>query len=231
MPKSVLLFLLLLCFFSCNRPHDTFSIRGYIENATEGDTIGIASFTGDTVLVDVAHCTVKGKRFSLQGIVEHPTPLYLRYKVQDGYRHCMLFMEKGDIGIFIDTAGCRITGTPLNDLRNSIEDSITSYLAKLSEIEKLYYTTELNAGQLACLSACGLNLQERLVAYLHTAVKENIHNPLGLHLLVAYSPLFTMQELETLMEQIPDSIIVGGNIPFHTTLTAILEERKNTQME
>lgn len=231
MPKSVLLFLLLLCFFSCKRPHDTFSIRGYIENAAVGDTICIARFTGAPVLEDVAHCTVKEGRFGLQGIVEHPAPLYLRYKVQNGYRHCMLFMEKGDIGISIDTTGCRITGTPLNDLRNSIEDSITSYLAVLGEIERLYYSAELNAGQLARLSACGLNLQERLVAYLHTAVKENIHNPLGLYLLVAYSPLFTMQEIETLMEQIPDSIIVGSNIPFYKTVTNVIEERKKAQIK
>ena len=231
MPKSVLLFLLLLCFFSCNRPHDTFSIRGYIENVAVGDTICIARFTGAPVLEDVAHCTVKEGQFGLRGIVEHPAPLYLRYKMQDGYRHCMLFMEKGDIGISIDTTGCRVTGTPLNDLRNSIEDSITSYLAKLSEIEKLYYITELNAGQLARLSACGLNLQERLVSYLHTAVKENIHNPVGLYLLVVYNRLFATEELNTLIKQIPDSIIFGSNIPFHTTLTAILEERKNTQME
>ena len=231
MPKSVLLFLLLLCFFSCNRPHDTFRIHGHIENATEVDTIGIASITGDTVLVDVAHCTVKGKRFSLKGIVEHPTPLYLRYKEQNCYHYHMFFIEKGYIGISIDTTGCRVTGTPLNDLRNSIEDSITSYLAKLSEIERLYYSAELNAGQLARLSACGLNLQERLVAYLHTSVKENIHNPVGLYLLVVYNRLFATEELNTLIKQIPDSIIFGSNIPFYTTLTAILEERKNTQME
>lgn len=231
MPKPILQFLLLICLSSCGKVDKTFSIHGHIENATEGDTIGIASFTGDTVLVEVAHCTVKGKRFSLQGIVEHPTPLYLRYKEQNCYHYHMFFIEKGDIGISIDTTGCRVTGTPLNDLRNSIEDSITSYLAKLSEIEKLYYTTELNAGQLARLSACGLNLQERLVSYLHTVVKENIHNPVGLYLLVVYNRLFATEELNTLIKQIPDSIIFGSNIPFHTTLTAILEERKNTQIE
>ena len=231
MPKPILQFLLLICLFSCGKMDKTFSIHGHIENASDGDTIGIASFTGDTVLVEVAHCTVKRKRFSLQGIVEHPTPLYLRYKEQNCYHYHMFFMEKGDIGIFIDTTGCRVTGTPLNDLRNSIEDSITSYLAKLSEIEKLYYTTELNAGQLARLSACGLNLQERLVSYLHTVVKENIHNPVGLYLLVVYNRLFATEELNTLIKQIPDSIIFGSNIPFHTTLTAILEERKNTKIE
>lgn len=231
MSKPILQFLLLICLSSCGKMDKTFSIHGHIENASDGDTIGIASFTGDTVLVEVAHCTVKRKRFSLQGIVEHPTPLYLRYKEQNCYHYHMFFMEKGDIGIFIDTTGCRVTGTPLNDLRNSIEDSITSYLAKLSEIEKLYYTTELNAGQLARLSACGLNLQERLVSYLHTVVKENIHNPVGLYLLVVYNRLFATEELNTLIKQIPDSIIFGSNIPFHTTLTAILEERKNTQIE
>lgn len=231
MPKPILQFLLLLCLSSCGKVDKTFSIHGNIENASDGDTIGIASFTGDTVLVEVAHCTVKRKRFSLQGIVEHPTPLYLRYKEQNSYHYHMFFMEKGDIGISIDTTGCLVTGTPLNDLRNSIEDSITSYLAKLGEIEKLYYTTELNAGQLTRLSACGLNLQERLVSYLHTAVKENIHNPVGLYLLVVYNRLFATEELNTLIKQIPDSIIFGSNIPFHTTLTAILEERKNTQIE
>ena len=231
MPKPILLLLLLLCLSSCGKVDKTFSIHGHIENATEGDTIGIASFTGDTVLVEVAHCTVKGKRFSLQGIVEHPTPFYLRYKEQNSYRYHMFFIEKGDIGISIDTSGCRVAGTPLNDLRNSIEETVYSYIDRLSEIEKLYYTTELNAGQLARLSACGLNLQERLVAYLHTAVKENIHNPLGLYLLLAYSPLFTMQELETLMEQIPDSIIVGSNIPFYKTVTNVIEERKKAQIK
>ncbi len=231
MPKPILLFLFLLCLFSCNRPHETFGIRGYIENAADEDTIMIVRFTGAPVLEEVAHCTVKGRKFTMQGTAGHPGPLYLRYKADDGYRHSMFFMEEGELEIVIDTSGCRVTGTLLNDLRNSIEDTLNSHLVRLCDIERLYYSTELDAEQLARLSACGLNLQEMLVSYFHTVVKENIHNPIGLYLLVVYNQIFTTEELDTFINQIPNSLIVGSNIPFYKRVTNIVEERKNARIE
>jgi hypothetical protein len=46
-----------------------------------------------------------------------------------------------------------------------------------------------------------------------------------------YNQIFTTEELDTLIKQIPDSIIVGSNIPFYKTVTNVIEERKKAQIK
>ena len=164
-------------------------------------------------------------RFRIEGNVEYVEPAYL-YSNTTGGRDCTLFfIEKGEMALFADSTGCRVVGTPLNNLYSSIKDTITLYVAGLEEIEHHYYSKELDEQQLAYLSAQGLTLQERLVNYLRNVTRENIHTPLGLYLLVVYNELFTTVELRELSRIVPPYIINGCNIPFYKTLTTIIEER------
>ena len=218
----------MLCIICCSKPQERYCIVGYIENATDEDTVTILRFTADAVFDELARSTVCNSQFRMQGVVESTEPLYFRYKTSKGYCHSIFFIEEGVIEVVADTAGCRVTGTQLNDAKNSVEDSITYHIAKLGEIEELYYSTTPDAVQLAHLGCCGLDLQETLVAYLHNVVKENIHNPLGLYLLYVYNPIFSTRELVALTEEIPPAIIKGGNLPFYIALVRAIEERTHT---
>ena len=223
--KPALLFSLMLGIICCSKTQDRYCIVGYIENATDEDTVTILRFTADAVFEELARSTVCNSQFRMQGVVESPELLYFRHKTSKGYNHSTFFIEEGVIEIVADTAGCHVTGTPLNDAKNLVEDSITSCITRLSEIEREYYSTTPDAARLAHLGCCGLGLQETLVAYLHNVVKENIHNPLGLYLLYVYNPIFTTRELIALTKEIPAAIIEGGNVPFYIALVRAIEER------
>ena len=225
MSKPALLLSLFFCLLSCNKPKETFHIDGYIDGATDGDSLIIARTTDCVIPEELAHCVVMNNRFRIEGNVEYVEPAYL-YSNTTGGRDCTLFfIEKGEMALFADSAGCRVTGTPLNNLYSSIKDTIELYVAWLEEIEQHYYSNEPDELQLAYLSAQGLTLQERLVNYLRNVTRENIHTPLGLYLLVVYNELFTTVELREQCELVPPSIVNSSNIPFYKTLTTIIEER------
>ena len=225
MNKTALLLSLIFSLLSCSNPKETFRIDGYIDGISDGDTLIITS-TPDCVMPgELARCVVKNNRFCIKGNAECVEPVYICSNTTDNSRCFLFFIEKGELKLFADSTGCRVVGTPLNNLYSSIKDTITLYVAGLEEIEHHYYSKELDEQQLACLSARGLMLQERLVNYLRNVTRENIHTPLGLYLLVVYNELFTDIELRELSRIVPPYIINGCNIPFYKTLTTIIEER------
>lgn len=224
MSKPALL-LLLFCLTSCSKPKETFCIDGCIGSMTDGDTLVIAHSPDGIVLEELSCTVVKDGRIHTQGTADCVEPAWLCHNAPNNNNSTLFFIEKGDITVVADSSGYRITGTPLNDLHNSIKDTIISYLDRLEELEQLYYSKELSEEQLAHLSTHGLCMQERLVGYLRNVARENIHTPLGLYLLVVYNTLFTTQELCELEKLVPPSIIKGCNIPFYTALTDIIEER------
>ena len=225
MSKPILLLSLFLFLTCCDSQENRFCIDGCVKNMPDGDTVTLVRITGATASEEIDHAIIKEGYFHMHGIVGHSEPLYLRYNIAQEHVYSLFFIENGDINVLIDTAGCKIWGTPLNDLRNSIEDSITFHIARLAEIEKLYYSTELDSGQLVRLGVCGLGFQEQLVTYLHGVIKENIHNPLGLYLLAVHTPLFSTRELSNLKGEIQDVIIDSGNVPFYDAVMATVKER------
>ena len=217
-----LIFFLLFC-LSCHDTTGTYSIDGSARSVADGEIITITTI-GDS-LPSLIQCRVKDGKFHIDGITDCGKVAYVGFKDAEENAGSLFFIEKGEIEIYFDTATCHVTGTPLNERYSIIEDSIGYYVTELEKIETQYYSIDGNNDELVRISVKGLQLQEKLVNYLHTAVKENVHNAIGLYLLVVYNQLFTAGELCYLMKQVPSSVIVGSNTSFYTTLTSILEER------
>ena len=226
MNRKVLSLLLLCTLLSCNKIDAPYRIDGIVENIADGQTITIATSPDGILLKEEDYSVVKDGKIHFEGSVDGCKVAYICRGSANGKQHpSMFFIEKGEIRIFIDNDCCRVTGTPINELRNIIEDTITHYVANLKKTEGQYYSQTLNDEELARLSADGLKMQENLVSYLRKEIKENIGNILGLYLLVVYNDFFTPDELNSLIEEIPSSSIDRENNPFYDTIMEIAKEQ------
>ena len=226
MNRSIAFALCTLLLLSCSERKEMYNIAGNIDNCNNGDSIFLACSPNGVTLEDISQSVIKEGRFAFNGYINNDKIAYICYKGNNRNICSMFFLEKGNINIHIDTTNCLVTGTPLNNLSNAIDDSIRYYIGRLEEIEELYYSDTLSDDEFARLGAEGFNLQERLVSYLKKIIQENIKNLLGLYLLVVYNDFFTSEELSTLLSQIPPSSIDRENNPLYDIIIGITQERK-----
>lgn len=221
--NRILLFILLSALtVSCSKPKDIFRISGYINNVENGETILLATSPDGFTLNELSRCVVKNQKFCLNGTIENSCIGYI-YSKREGFdNRAMFFVEKGRIEILIDSVCSRAIGTPLNDLKNAAEDTVKGYIAQFEDIEKACYSIRSGGDTLVQLGAKGLELQERLLNYLYRTTEENVENPFGLYMLIAYNEFFTTTELYSLMTTSED---VGEDM-FYRTVTDILHKRQ-----
>ena len=227
MSNPALLFFLSLSLASCCNRQGTFHLDGYIANANDGDTVIVARLSDDVGLEELARCIVESGKFHTQGNIGCCEPAYLHYNTTMSNGCRFFFIEEGRMKATIDSSGCRVSGTPMNDLNNGIEDTTKSYISQLEEIEELYYSKELDEKELIRLGVCGLELQEKYINYLRGVIEENIRTPLGLYLLAVYNPFFSAEEFCSLFERIPHDMVNGGNKPFYVIAALIAKGHQN----
>lgn len=225
MNKISLLLSLFLCLVSCNADKARYCIYGHIEGSHDGDTVRLACSHDGIALEPISHCVVKEGHFSFEGDANGCKVAYICYDGDDYDLCTLLFLEEGDINVSIDGGRCTVRGTPLNELCNTVEDSIGHFVAELEKIEALYYSQPLDDAAMASLGARGFNLQQQLITYLRNTITDNIGNLFGLYMLVAYNDFFTTQELHSLIEKIPPSSIDRRNNPFYDIITDIAAQR------
>lgn len=204
-----------------------YCIEGYASNVEDGETITLARSPDGISLEILSQSVVEDGRFCLKGYVENCRIGYICCNAPQKNSCTMFFMEKGDLEAVIDSLGCRITGTSVNELASAVEDSINHYVLGMETIEELCCSTLPDSARLAQLGIEGLYRQEMLVDYLKRTVNENIGNLLGLYMLVVYSELFTDNELLLLKEMIPPSSIDRDDNPLYDVLTEILQVRQS----
>lgn len=218
-----LLFFLLL---SCSKPKNAYRIDGYASNAEQGETITLSRSPDGVSLEPLSQCAIRNGRFGFQGNIESEGIGYLCSNIPQKRGCTMFFIEKGLLKVYIDSSGCRIAGTPTNDLATIVEDSIEHYIAGMAVVEELCYSASPDSVTLVSLGIEGLCRQEMLVDYLKRTINGNIGNLLGLYLLVTYSEFFTTEELSSLKEKIPPSSIDRSDNPLYDLLTEIMQERQ-----
>ncbi len=228
MSKTVLLSLLFCTLLSCSNTNGFYRIDGQVKGIADGETIKIATSPDGVLLEEQCYSVVKDGKFYFDGTVDECKVGYICHPSLNRNHCSILFIEKGDIKAIVDDGCCRITGTPMNNLYNIVEDTIAHYIANLKNIEEQFYSRTLNEEELARLSAEGLMMQEKLVTFLRKAIKENIENILGLYLLVTYNDFFTAEELRSLIKQIPPSSIDRLNNSFYDTIVNIVQEQQKT---
>ena len=216
-------FALLLC--GCGNARK-YRINGCAPN--DGDTIVLAFSGNGAELERVASCVVRNGKFSFNGDVEGCKIGYV-YNTNDG-KCSLFFIEAGSIDMKMDSLSCCVWGTFSNDLNNGVKDSISHYIDALEDIEEQFCSQALDAAEMVNLGCRGYNIQNGLIAFLRRTVNDNIENLFGLYMLVAYSDLFTAQELSFLVERVPRSCIDRDNNPLYDVALDIMNVRRAETM-
>ena len=225
--KGLFIFTLItFLFFSCTEKKENYSIVGHVENCNGVDSIILAFSSNGILLEQVSQSHVENGQFAFDGHIDNCKIAYICYKGDDCDVCSMFFLENGKMNILIDSTQCSVTGTPLNDLSNEIDDSIRHYISRLEEIEEFYYSDTISDSEFAQLGVEGFNLQENLVGYLRKTIQGNITNLLGLYMLVVYNDFFTSEELNELIAHIPSSSIDKSNNPLYDIIIGVAQERK-----
>ena len=225
MKKIITLAITLLLLLSCSKRRESYNIDGEIRDCNGADSITLACSPNGVILEEISRSAVKDGKFAFNGYIDNSKIAYICYNADDRDICSMFFLEKGDTEISIDSTRCLVRGTPLNNLNNTIDDSIEYYISRLQTIEEQYYSDSLSDDDFTRLGAEGFNLQENLINYLRKTVQENIGNLLGLYMLVVYNDFFTTDELSGLIAQIPPSSIDKKNNPLYDIIIGIAQER------
>ena len=208
---------------ACNNS-ENYRIDGYAEDANDGDTVTLA-YSSDGKQIEITdRAVVKNHRFHFEGKTEKGRMFYIGHKEEGELRYTLFFLEKGNISADICKDGCRIGGTPLNDLYNSATDSIRHYTKELDSTRYRIKCDNRPFGcnmEEHCLS--GFNVQSRMTEYIRSAINGNIDNVFGLYMLVVYNSLFDADEFSRIAGNIPEENIDREN----NRLYDIIMEIKN----
>lgn len=200
-----------------------YHIDGYVDDAKDGDTVTILKLVTDNSKKSFSQAIVKEGRFHFDGTVNGCEIAYVCLNSASKDFCPVFFIEKGNLELNIGNSFCKATGTPLNDLKNIVEDSIMSYIGMLEDIEDVYYSVVTDDRVLSQLGVTGLGLQENLVSFLHRTITENIDNSLGGYLLVVFHDFFAIDELLSLLS---NSSIRSEKNQFYNMILGIIDERQ-----
>ncbi|MBQ5887794.1 MAG: DUF4369 domain-containing protein [Bacteroidaceae bacterium] len=226
MKNRIALMMVTILLLSCSDRKEKYNITGRVEGCQDGDSIVLACSPDGMTLETISQSVIKDGKFSFEGHIKNCGIAYICYEDTSRDVCSMLFLEKGKINVVIDSTQCIVTGTPLNDMSNEVDDSVKKYIDRLEVLEEQFYSAMLNDDELAMLGAEGFNLQEELVYYLRKIIEENIGNLFGLYMLVVYNDFFTSEELDELIARIPPSSINRKNNPLYDIIIGVAQERK-----
>ena len=209
---------------------DKFEIDGYAENANDGDTIALAYSSDGRHIIISDRTIVKNRRFCFEGKTEKGRIFYIVHKVSGQPVYTLFFLEKGNISANIGKEGCRIGGTPLNDLYNSATDSIKRYT---EELDSIRYRMKCDSRPFGCNMEehclSGFNVQNRMTEYIRSAINGNIDNVFGLYMLVVYNSLFDADEFSGIAGNIPEENTDRENNCLYDIIMEIKNDRQSPE--
>lgn len=209
---------------------ENYRINGYAENANDGDTIALAYSCDGRHIIISDRTIVKNRCFCFEGKTEKGRIFYIGHKEEGELRYTLFFLEKGNISANIGKEGCRIGGTPLNDLYNSATDSIKHYT---EELDSIRYRMKCDSRPFGCNieehCVSGFNVQSRMTEYIRSAINGNIDNVFGLYMLVVYNSLFDADEFSRIAGNIPEENTDRENNCLYDIIMEIKNDRQSPE--
>ena len=214
---------------ACNNS-ENYRINGYAESANEGDTVTLAYSVDGKHLTITDRAVVRNHRFRFEGKTEKGRIFYIGHKEEGELRYTLFFLEKGNISANIGKEGCRIGGTPLNDLYSSATDSIKHYT---EELDSIRYRMKCDSRPFGCNieehCVSGFNVQNRMTEYIRSAINGNIDNVFGLYMLVVYNNMFDADEFSRIAGNIPEENIDRENNCLYDIIMEIKNDRHSPE--
>ena len=181
-----------------------YTVTGTVEGAADGDTVYLKKVEGRQ-LVDLESAVIKGGKFTFKGTQDTVANRYLTYNAQ-GKEPLMMdfFLENGQITVSLTRSNDSAVGTPNNDAYQAVRTQLNGLNAQMMDIfNTMTNDTTLTDEQRADKREEIEDLQEKSIDVMKDAVKQNITNAVGVHLLKQNYYYMDVEELAPLMPQIP----------------------------
>ena len=101
-----------------------YHINGILNNDYNGKYVKLFQFQGDTLITSIDSAKVQKGKFSFKGKANVDEFAIVTIGKYPYIKSVEVVLEEGDIRVYMDTAFVA-SGTPLNDLRNSLNSEVT----------------------------------------------------------------------------------------------------------
>ena len=122
--KRIIILTMLLFPFILVCSQGKYHINGILNNDYNGKYVKLFQFQGDTLITSIDSAKVQKGKFSFKGKANVDEFAIVTIGKYPYIKSVEVVLEEGDIRVYMDTAFVA-SGTPLNDLRNSLNSEVT----------------------------------------------------------------------------------------------------------
>ena len=225
----ILLTLSVFALFSCSQEY---TVTGRIDGAVDGDSV-IMGYSADGVDFTVTDRTVvENGEFHFGGKIKGSKIYYIGYEQSVEPEYMLFFLEGGDIQIIMSGEESTATGTASNDLNAEVEEKLSDYVTRMFGAEVMLASdTLMSDSAKADMYQRMYDAHRDVSQYIRDVIFHNEESIVSLYLLVQYSDLFSLEELEQAVDRIPSENVDRKNNCLYDILVEALNERKNNPGE
>lgn len=181
---------------------NSYKVTGSVEGATDGDTVFIQEGVGRNLHRTDTAIIVSGK-FTFTGRQDSAVNRYLTYAKGDNQYITDFFLENGNIVVVLGEDN-KISGTPANNTYQSFKEKMDNLQNEKNAIYESLQDTTLSVEQRDAKLADIDAKDEEMGNVITGTIKENITNPVGVHLLTRFHYIIDYEDIEPILEQLPE---------------------------
>ena len=190
---------------ACSSQSTDYVIKGTIAGATDGDVVKLQYVDGRE-LVAIDSATVTAGQFTFTGPGDSIYNVYVTYQREGEPRPMSLdiFLETGEITVSIEEDTASAVGTPTNDIYQAYRTQVTEYSSQLRAIYAEMGNPDLTDEQKAAKMEEAEALSDQIQEIAQQTLRANITNAVGAHLIKQQHYYLETEELDQLLQQIPE---------------------------
>jgi hypothetical protein len=171
---------------------------------------------------------IENGEFHFNGKINGSKIYYIGYEQGIEPMYLLFFLEEGDINIKMAANDGLVTGTPSNDLNTLVEENIMACVNRMLEAEFMLQPDSLtNDSTVASKHLEISELRQNAMQYIKDIVTENKNSIVSLYLIVQYSAIFSIEELDEYVNNMPSEFIDRKNNCLYDVLMEMINDRKN----
>lgn len=228
MKKNIVILAALAVALCSAAPSDGYRLTGKVKGAHDGDTVKLSSYTGFTETVH-ATALVKNGTFTMTGRQDKPVMRYLSCSNGvESLGSTQFILENGDIEVNLDSAtfDYDIKGTADNEVWCKFQNEEERRCGESMELFKAVQDSTLQESVREAKRKEQEAVDEGIKNMRLDFCRQNITNPAGVYVLLAYGRDFAEADREALVAQVPDNVVT----PEVKALREEIENKRKTAL-
>jgi len=200
MKKLTVLALFSLLLFACNSKK-TYNINGEVsDKSLDGKQISILQLSDLSGMKSLDSTLIKDGTFQLKGEVDTVGWFILLLKNELGEPLYKDFYVEGNLVCTIKDGRIRLSGSPINDAYQAFEDKYTSLTGTLLKLDTSLKADPKNQELQQAFNTEYENFEKSFRSLAVKTVKDNMDNPLGLHLFQAVMSSLENEDIQNILK-------------------------------